>query len=272
MPGTVSIMTGPAATSLGVTPAPPALAPAHARRLLADMLLLRRFEERAAECYTQGRIRGFLHLGIGQMGGYALDIRAFGLLGVEFDEPCGIVDLAQGFRQRLALFGHHDQRQILAVLADEVEPAAQKGAAGLGQGGRPIGKGGLCCVNGTAGLGGGQTGNLGHDGPGGRVGDRETLRRGGPARDVALTLQKARVGKAVRQRRVGGGKGGARHGGHGKTSCCCHKATPVAGEDSHDESRFRRRIILFRVRFRMIRPRGWKRVAGRISRPWSRYG
>jgi pyruvate dehydrogenase E1 component alpha subunit len=59
-------MTGPNATSLGVTPAPPALAPAHARRLLADMLLIRRFEERAAECYTQGRIRGFLHLGIGQ--------------------------------------------------------------------------------------------------------------------------------------------------------------------------------------------------------------
>lgn len=46
--------------------AAPALAPAHARRLLADMLLVRRFEERAMECYTQGRIRGFLHLGIGQ--------------------------------------------------------------------------------------------------------------------------------------------------------------------------------------------------------------
>lgn len=46
--------------------AAPALAPAHARRLLADMLLVRRFEERAVECYMQGRIRGFLHLGIGQ--------------------------------------------------------------------------------------------------------------------------------------------------------------------------------------------------------------
>jgi pyruvate dehydrogenase E1 component alpha subunit len=46
--------------------ATPALAPAHARRLLAKMLLVRRFEERAAECYTQEKIRGFLHLGIGQ--------------------------------------------------------------------------------------------------------------------------------------------------------------------------------------------------------------
>lgn len=34
--------------------------------LLRQMLLVRRFEERAAECYQQGLIRGFLHLGIGQ--------------------------------------------------------------------------------------------------------------------------------------------------------------------------------------------------------------
>jgi pyruvate dehydrogenase E1 component alpha subunit len=50
----------------GASAVTPALAPAHARRLLADMLLVRRFEERAAECYTEGKIRGFLHLGIGQ--------------------------------------------------------------------------------------------------------------------------------------------------------------------------------------------------------------
>jgi pyruvate dehydrogenase E1 component alpha subunit len=62
-------MTGPGTTGPQAPPPPvatPALAPAHARRLLADMLLVRRFEERAAECYTQGQIRGFLHLGIGQ--------------------------------------------------------------------------------------------------------------------------------------------------------------------------------------------------------------
>ena len=34
--------------------------------LLRQMLLVRRFEERAGECYQQGLIRGFLHLGIGQ--------------------------------------------------------------------------------------------------------------------------------------------------------------------------------------------------------------
>jgi pyruvate dehydrogenase E1 component alpha subunit len=62
-------MTGPGPTGPHAPPPPvatPALAPAHARRLLAAMLLVRRFEERAAECYTQGLIRGFLHLGIGQ--------------------------------------------------------------------------------------------------------------------------------------------------------------------------------------------------------------
>lgn len=44
----------------------PALAAGHARRLLTDMLLIRRFEERAAECYMAGSIRGFLHLAIGE--------------------------------------------------------------------------------------------------------------------------------------------------------------------------------------------------------------
>jgi pyruvate dehydrogenase E1 component alpha subunit len=38
----------------------------HALQLLAQMLLIRRFEERAAEVYTVGKIRGFLHLYIGE--------------------------------------------------------------------------------------------------------------------------------------------------------------------------------------------------------------
>src|SRR5947207_5187487 len=37
-----------------------------ARRLLHDMLLIRRFEEKAAEAYTLGKVGGFLHLYIGQ--------------------------------------------------------------------------------------------------------------------------------------------------------------------------------------------------------------
>jgi len=38
----------------------------HALRLLREMLRIRRFEERAAELYTLGKIRGFLHLYIGE--------------------------------------------------------------------------------------------------------------------------------------------------------------------------------------------------------------
>jgi pyruvate dehydrogenase E1 component alpha subunit len=44
----------------------PALDPALARRLYAEMLLIRRFEEKAAEAYALGKIGGFLHLYIGE--------------------------------------------------------------------------------------------------------------------------------------------------------------------------------------------------------------
>jgi len=37
-----------------------------ARKLLHDMLLIRRFEEKAAEAYTLGKVGGFLHLYIGE--------------------------------------------------------------------------------------------------------------------------------------------------------------------------------------------------------------
>jgi pyruvate dehydrogenase E1 component alpha subunit len=40
--------------------------PAVARARLGQMLLIRRFEEKAAELYSAGRIRGFLHLSIGE--------------------------------------------------------------------------------------------------------------------------------------------------------------------------------------------------------------
>lgn len=38
----------------------------HVLRLLREMLLIRRFEEKSAEVYTQGKIHGFLHLYIGE--------------------------------------------------------------------------------------------------------------------------------------------------------------------------------------------------------------
>ena len=50
---------------MGLT-ALPDLVRTHALELLAQMLLIRRFEEKAAEVYTLGKIRGFLHLYIGE--------------------------------------------------------------------------------------------------------------------------------------------------------------------------------------------------------------
>jgi len=44
----------------------PAVARDHALALLREMLRIRRFEEKAAELYSDGKIRGFLHLYIGE--------------------------------------------------------------------------------------------------------------------------------------------------------------------------------------------------------------
>ena len=38
----------------------------HAQALLREMLRIRRFEEKAAELYSVGKIRGFLHLYVGE--------------------------------------------------------------------------------------------------------------------------------------------------------------------------------------------------------------
>ncbi|MBI2217124.1 MAG: pyruvate dehydrogenase (acetyl-transferring) E1 component subunit alpha [Candidatus Rokubacteria bacterium] len=44
----------------------PVIEPALARKLLSQMMLIRRFEEKAAEAYALGKIGGFLHLSIGE--------------------------------------------------------------------------------------------------------------------------------------------------------------------------------------------------------------
>src|SRR5216684_3899692 len=53
--------TMPQAKATGASPDP-----ALAKKLLSQMLLIRRFEEKAAEAYTLGKIGGFLHLYIGE--------------------------------------------------------------------------------------------------------------------------------------------------------------------------------------------------------------
>jgi len=52
----------------------------HALGLLRQMMLIRRFEEKAAELYQVGKIRGFLHLYIGEE---AVGVGAMQALGPE---------------------------------------------------------------------------------------------------------------------------------------------------------------------------------------------
>jgi pyruvate dehydrogenase E1 component subunit alpha len=69
------------ATRDATIPAAPTAAgvpdPATARTWLGQMLLIRRFEETAAELYSSGKIRGFLHLSIGEE---AVSVAAIGAL------------------------------------------------------------------------------------------------------------------------------------------------------------------------------------------------
>jgi pyruvate dehydrogenase E1 component alpha subunit len=51
---------------MSVAPSPPAVERDHALALMRRMLLIRRFEEKSAELYSAGKIRGFLHLYIGE--------------------------------------------------------------------------------------------------------------------------------------------------------------------------------------------------------------
>src|SRR5919106_1047487 len=55
-------------TGKQAAPTAPALDADLAKRLLGDMMLIRRFEEKAAEMYALGKIGGFLHLSIGEEG------------------------------------------------------------------------------------------------------------------------------------------------------------------------------------------------------------
>ena len=61
--------------SVSVSPA--TIDPTTARTWLGQMLLIRRFEEKAAELYSAGKIRGFLHLSIGEE---AISVAAIGAL------------------------------------------------------------------------------------------------------------------------------------------------------------------------------------------------
>ena len=57
---------------------PPSTDPALARALLTDMIRIRRMEEKCAETYSAGKIRGFLHLYVGEEAVAAGSLRVLG--------------------------------------------------------------------------------------------------------------------------------------------------------------------------------------------------
>ena len=75
-----------------------------------------------------GDANGFtpkLDLGGVQMGRDPFDVGSTCFFGVELDKGRGIVDFTARLRDRLALLGRHDLRQVLAVFHDQVMPLAQ---------------------------------------------------------------------------------------------------------------------------------------------------
>ncbi len=118
-----------------------------------------------------GRLAPHLDLGAVKMRGHALDVGTLRLLGIELDEGCGIVDLAAGFRKRLALLHRHDDGEVVARRHDPVEPCAQALGALLRQQPGPGGEGGAGGIHRGAGVGRGEGGNLADGRAGRRIGD-----------------------------------------------------------------------------------------------------
>ena len=83
------------------------------------------------------------------MGGDCIAINALAFFGVEFDEGCGIIDLAQCFAERLALFAGENEREILPMGDDEIEPFAHEIGALFGEFLGPRLEGLLCRLNRT---------------------------------------------------------------------------------------------------------------------------
>ena len=54
-----------------------------------------------------------------------IPIDAFSLFRVKLDERRAVADLAFGLGERLALLERQQQREVVGVLHDEIEPAAE---------------------------------------------------------------------------------------------------------------------------------------------------
>jgi hypothetical protein len=138
------------------------------------------------------------------------------LLGEELDIGAADIDLAQRFRERLALFGSEDQRKVLAVGDDEVEPFAQNVGALLGGQLGPRRKRALGGFHRLRRLIRAHRRHFCQLDAVGRIADGIGRRADPGAADVALLAQQRGVFQAVLQRWRGRGRacggGGRRHG------------------------------------------------------------
>ena len=141
---------------------------------------------------------------IGPLGrdGFAID--AAGFLGEEFDIGAADIDFAERFRQRLALLRGQDQREVLAVGDDQVEPFAQNVGALFG---RELGPGRERALGGFDRLRrfrGAERRHLCQFHAVDRIGDRARRRADPGAVDVAAVAQQRGIFQAVVQRGGGG--------------------------------------------------------------------
>src|SRR5690606_11703718 len=75
-----------------------------------------------------------------QWGGDGVAIGALGFFGEPFDESCGVQYFAARLGQRLALFGCHNESNVIGIGDDKREPFAQYSSAFLGRFCRPCRK------------------------------------------------------------------------------------------------------------------------------------
>src|SRR5208283_1633299 len=100
----------------------------------------------------------------------------------------GVIDLAARFREGLALLAGHDERDVVAVLHDEVEPAAQDSRPLLRQRPRPGAEDARRDLDRADRFGVAEARNLGDERAGRRIMDRIDPRADPFAVDKALAL------------------------------------------------------------------------------------
>ena len=133
--------------------------------------------------------------GIGAEGRIDLAVDALRLLAEKLDIGGGVVDLAARLRERLPLFAGHDERDVVAIGDDEVEPAAQDLRALLRQCLRPRAEGALRRFDRANRLGFAKARRLGEHRAGRGVGDGTRPLPHPFSVDKALAFQERGIGE-----------------------------------------------------------------------------